>query len=93
MRLPSDWPGGFSFSSNVERWLESRSKESRSFEYVWPLEVDDSENLLISIPMNVKGAQQESAQGMPHIATMTVAARKDVTNGAIIIETAKTKCE
>src|SRR5215469_12243860 len=43
--------------------------------------------------MNVKGAQQESTQGMPHIATMMVAARKDVTNGAITIEPAKMRCE
>ena len=41
----------------------------------------------------MKGAQQESVQGMPHIATMMVAARKDVTNGAIAIEPAKMRCE
>ena len=77
----------------MEWWLDSRSREPRIFGYAWSVEVDESESLLISVPMNVKGAQQDNAQGMPHIATMTVAARRDVTNGAIAIEPAKMRCE
>jgi len=46
---------------------------------------------LISIPMNVNGAQIARAHGIPHMATSTVAERKVVTNGVKIMAQEKIK--
>ena len=48
---------------------------------------------LISTPMNAKGAQQLTAQGMPQIATRKVAKARERARGAKIIVAAKTTWE
>lgn len=46
-------------------------------------------SLLISMPINAKGAQEARAHGIPHIDIRIVTKRRDCTNGASDIAPAK----
>lgn len=48
---------------------------------------------LISTPMNANGAQDDTAQGIPQIATRNVAKRTDRANGAKNMVPANSMCE